>query len=64
MRGAAETVCGQPDDALLVEKQLWKQCVDQAIAAAVASVHSDSLSAYRGYQIRGRKRLLLEAAGP
>jgi UrcA family protein len=61
IRAAAENVCGQPDDVLMLEKLLWNQCVDQAIARAVAIVHSESLSAYRAHQIRGRKRLLLEA---
>jgi hypothetical protein len=40
-----------------LDKLIWSQCVDQAIAAAVASIHSYSLSAYRGSQLRGRKRL-------
>jgi UrcA family protein len=62
IRAAAESVCGQFDDALLPEKLLWNQCVDQAIAGAVARVHSEGLSAYRGHQIRGRRRLLLETA--
>jgi UrcA family protein len=60
IRGAAETVCGQPDDVLMLEKLIWSQCVEQAITRAVASVHSESLSAYRGHQIRGHKRFLLE----
>jgi UrcA family protein len=64
LRAAAEAACGQPDDALFLEKMLWNRCVDQAIAGAVASVHSESLGAYRGHQIGGRKRLLLEAPGP
>jgi UrcA family protein len=58
IRAAAEAVCGQPDDALLLYKLVWDQCVDQAIAAAIASVHSESLSAYRGHRIRGRKQRL------
>jgi UrcA family protein len=61
IRGAAEFVCGQFDDALFLEKQLWSQCVDQAIAGAVAGVHSQSLTAYRGHQVRGRRQPLLEA---
>jgi UrcA family protein len=63
IRAAAETVCGQPDEALLLARILWDQCVDQAVAAAVGSLHSESLSAYRGHQIHGRKRLLLGSAG-
>jgi UrcA family protein len=63
IRAAAETVCGEPDDALLLDKLLWNQCVDQAVAGAVTRVHSDSLSAYQEYQVRGRKRLLLAAPG-
>jgi UrcA family protein len=63
IRAAAETVCGRPDDARLLDKLLWNQCVDQAVAGAVTKVHSESLSAYQGYQIRGRKRLLLAAPG-
>jgi UrcA family protein len=61
IRAAAEAVCGQPDDTLLLYKRIWDQCVDQAIARAVASVHSESLTAYRGLQFRGRKWLLVEA---
>jgi UrcA family protein len=60
IRAAAESVCGQPDDTLLY-KRIWDQCVDQAIAGAVTSVHSESLSAYRGLRPRGRKWLLVEA---
>jgi len=56
IRAAAQAVCGQPDDALLFDKVLWNECVDQAIVGAVASVHSDSVSAYRGHQSSGRKR--------
>jgi UrcA family protein len=61
IRAAAESVCGQPDDALMLEKLVWSQCVDKAIAGAVASIHSESLTAYRGRQIHGRRRLFLEA---
>jgi hypothetical protein len=43
---------------------VWNQCVDHATEAAVGSLHSESLSAYRGQQIHGRKRLLLGAVGP
>jgi UrcA family protein len=57
IRAAAEAVCGQPDDVLILEKELWNECVDRSIAAAVASVHNESLSAYRGHQFRGRRRL-------
>jgi UrcA family protein len=63
IRTAAETVCGHPDDALSLYRLLWNQCVDQAVAGAVTSVHSESLSAYQGYQIRGRKRLLVATPG-
>lgn len=61
IRAAARAVCGDPDDALLLDKLIWNQCVDQAIAGAVGRLHSESLSAYWGHQMRGRKRLLLEA---
>jgi UrcA family protein len=61
LRSAAKAVCGQPDDAILMDRLLWNECVDQAIAGAVANVHSSSLSAYRRHQIRGRKPLLQEA---
>jgi UrcA family protein len=61
IRAAAETVCGQPDDAFSLDKLLWNQCVEQAVAGAVTSVHSESLSAYRGHQNHGRKRLVLAA---
>jgi UrcA family protein len=63
IRAAAETVCGRPDDAMLLDELIWKQCVEQAVAGAVSKVHSDSLSAYQGDQVRGRKRLLLAAPG-
>jgi UrcA family protein len=63
IRTAAETVCGHPDDSLTLYRLLWNQCVDQAVAEAVTSVHSERLSAYQGYQIRGRKRLLLATPG-
>ena len=56
IRWAAEAVCGQPDDVLMLEKLIWSQCVELAITRAVASVHSDSVSAYRGHQSSGRKR--------
>ena len=59
IRAAAETVCGQPDDILLLYRLVWDQCVDQAIAGAVAGVHSESLSAYRGLQFHRRKRRML-----
>ena len=62
IREAARAVCGQPDNAILLDKLVWDRCVDQAVAAAVSNVHSESLSAYQGNQIRARKRLLL--AGP
>ena len=61
IRSAAQSVCGPPDDTLLLYKAIWDQCVDQAIAGAVAAVHSESLSAYRGLQFHGRKRRLAEA---
>lgn len=61
IRTAAKAVCGQPDDAMLLDNQLWNDCVDRAIAGAVADVHSSSLSAYHRLQIRGRKPLLQEA---
>jgi UrcA family protein len=61
IRAAAQSVCGQPDDAIMLDRLIWEQCVDQAIAEAVASVHSGSLSAYRGHQVHGRKGPLLEA---
>jgi len=60
IRAAAESVCGDPDDALAIDWLIWNQCVDQAVARAVTSVHNESLSAYRGQQIR-EKRPLLEA---
>ena len=63
IRAAAETVCGRPDDAILLDKLLWNQCVEQAVAGAVSKVHSDSLSAYQGDRVRGRKRLLLATPG-
>jgi UrcA family protein len=59
IRLAAESVCGEPDE--LLDRLIWEECVDQAIAGAVASVHSGSLSAYRGHQIHGRKGSSLEA---
>jgi UrcA family protein len=58
IRAAAQSVCGEPDDAQLRDKRLWNECVDRAVAGAVARVHSESLSAYREQQIHGRKRLV------
>jgi UrcA family protein len=54
IRAAASSVCGPFDRAL--EKQQWNQCVDRAVARAVVSVNSESLSAYYWRQIRGRNR--------
>jgi UrcA family protein len=56
IRLAAQSVCGQPDDAFVLERLMWEQCVDQAIATAVAKVNSGSLSAYRDRQRNPRKR--------
>jgi UrcA family protein len=58
IRVAAEAVCGQPDHALVPEKLLWEQCVDQAMAVAVAKVRSETLSDYRMHQLHGRERML------
>ena len=54
IRAAASSVCGPFDRAL--EKQQWNQCVDEAVARAVVSVNSESLSAYHWRLIRGRNR--------
>jgi UrcA family protein len=61
IRLAAQSVCGPFDGRLLEEKLRWQACVDHAIASAVASVHSESLSAYYGRQMRGWKRPRTEA---
>jgi UrcA family protein len=61
IRAAAKAACGQPDDAMLLDNLLWNDCVDQAIAGAVADLHSSSLSVYHRHQIRGRKLFLQEA---
>jgi hypothetical protein len=42
-----------------VKAAILHQCVDQAIAGAVAGVHSESLSAYRGLQFHRQKRRML-----
>ena len=54
IRSAASSVCGTYDRALLQEKMMWHECVDQAVARAVADVHSESLTAY--HWRRGGKR--------
>lgn len=59
IRAAARSACGQPDDAFLLDRLIWDQCVDRAIAEAVGRVHSGSLSAYWG--LHGRKGASLEA---
>jgi UrcA family protein len=56
IRSAASSVCGAYDNALLEEKVLWNECVDQAVGRAVAAVHSETLTAYHGRQVRGGKR--------
>jgi UrcA family protein len=54
IRAAASSVCGQYDKALVEERQQWSLCVDEAVARAVASVNSDSLSAYYRRQLHRR----------
>jgi UrcA family protein len=61
IRAAASSVCGPFDRALVEEKQRWNQCVDQTVARAVASVNSESLSAYHWHQIHGRNRPWIES---
>jgi UrcA family protein len=56
IRSAASSVCGVYDRALLEEKARWDECVDQAVARAVAAVHSETLTAYHGRRVRGGKR--------
>jgi UrcA family protein len=56
IRSAASSVCGAYDNALLEEKVQWNECVDQAVARAVAAVHSETLTAYHGRRVRGLKR--------
>src|ERR1700735_2016771 len=48
IRSAASSVCGAYDNALLEAKVLWNECFDQAVAKAVATVHSETLTAYHG----------------
>jgi UrcA family protein len=52
IREAASSVCGPFDRAL--ENQQWNQCVDEAVARAVASVNSESLSIYHWRRIHRR----------
>jgi UrcA family protein len=54
IRAAASSVCGAYDRALLEEKQQWRQCVDEAVARAVASVNSESLNSYYWSKIHRR----------
>jgi UrcA family protein len=56
IRSAASSVCGAYDHALLEEKAQWNECVDQAVARAVAAVHSETLTAYHGRRVHGGKR--------
>ncbi len=60
IRSAASSVCGAYDRALLEEKMQWDKCVDQAVAQAVATVHSETLTAYHGHRVRGGKRPRIE----
>jgi UrcA family protein len=55
IRSAAASVCGAYDGVLLEEKARWNECVDQAVARAVAAVHSETLTAYHGRRVRGRR---------
>ena len=55
IRAAASTVCGPYDSALLEEKALRDQCVDQAVATAVTSVHSERLSAHHLRHTHGKR---------
>jgi UrcA family protein len=48
IRAAASSVCGSYDGVLLEEKLAWDRCVDEAVATAVARVHSERLSAISG----------------
>lgn len=56
IRAAASSVCSPFDGERLEQKMRWKECFDHAVANAVISVHSESLSAYHWQQIRGWKR--------
>ena len=56
IRSAASSVCGAYDRALLEEKMQWDKCVEQAVAGAVAAVHSETLTAYHGHRVHGGKR--------
>lgn len=61
IRAAASSVCGSYDRVLLEEKLAWDRCVDEALARAVASVHSERLSAYQRRRIRPSKRPSIES---
>ncbi len=52
---AASSVCGPHDNVLLEEKAQWDKCVDQAIATAVASIHSERLSAHHWRRVHGNR---------
>jgi UrcA family protein len=56
IRSAASSVCGVYDTALLEEKMQWNECVEQALARAVAAVHSETLTAYHRDRVHGGKR--------
>jgi UrcA family protein len=55
IRSAASSVCGVYDGALLEEKLQWNKCVEQAVAGAVAAVHSETLTAYHGHRVGGKR---------
>ena len=61
IHSAASSVCGVYDRALSEEKAQWDKCVNEAVATAVASVHSERLSAYYWRRIRGWKRSWIDA---
>jgi UrcA family protein len=61
IRSAASSVCGAYDNALSEEKVQWSECVDQAVAQAVASVHSETLTAYHEHRVGRGKRPWIDA---
>ena len=48
IRAAATRVCSPLESRALDRKALWDQCFNNAVANAVAAVHSETLSAYHG----------------
>ena len=55
IRAAASSVCSPLESHALERRALWDHCFSNAVANAVAAVHSETLSAYHWQVTRGSK---------